>query len=73
MDINPDEIDAKYKKLEESAQEFVNNFNSIFANLAQSGLANLGTSIGEALATGNDVLQVAGQSILQTFSSFYLN
>ena len=70
MDINPDEIDAKYKKLEESAQEFVNNFNSIFANLAQSGLANLGTSIGEALATGNDVLQVAGQSILQTFSSF---
>lgn len=70
LDINPDEIDAKYKKLEESAQEFVNNFNSIFANLAQSGLANLGTSIGEALATGNDVLQAAGQSILQTFSSF---
>ena len=70
MDINPEEIDAKYKKLEESAQEFVKNFNLIFSDLAQSGLANLGTSIGEALATGSDVLQAAGQSILQTFSSF---
>lgn len=65
------EITGKgFTDLELASINFVNNFNSIFANLAQSGLANLGTSIGEALATGNDVLQVAGQSILQTFSSF---
>ena len=65
------EITGKgFTDLELASIDFVNNFNSIFANLAQSGLANLGTSIGEALATGNDVLQVAGQSILQTFSSF---
>jgi len=65
------EITGKgFTDLELASIDFVNNFNSIFANLAQSGLANLGTSIGEALATGNDVLQAAGQSILQTFSSF---
>lgn len=65
------EITGKgFTDLELASNDFVDNFNSIFANLAQSGLANLGTSIGEALATGNDVLQVAGQSILQTFSSF---
>lgn len=65
------EITGKgFTDLELASINFVNNFNSIFANLAQSGLANLGTSIGEALATGNDVLQAAGQSILQTFSSF---
>lgn len=65
------EITGKgFTDLELASINFVNNFNSIFANLAQSGLANLGTSIGAALATGNDVLQAAGQSILQTFSSF---
>jgi hypothetical protein len=65
------EITGKgFTDLELASIDFVNNFNSIFANLAQSGLANLGTSIGAALATGNDVLQAAGQSILQTFSSF---
>jgi len=65
------EITGKgFTDLELASIDFVNNFNSIVQNLAQSGLANLGTSIGEALATGNDVLQAAGQSILQTFSSF---
>jgi predicted PurR-regulated permease PerM len=65
------EITGKgFTDLELASIDFVNNFNSIVQNLAETGLANLGTNIGAALATGNDVLQAAGQSILQTFSSF---
>jgi hypothetical protein len=63
-------VKTELSKMDLATQEFIANFNNLLTQSIASGLGNLGNSIGEALATGTDVLRAVGNSLLNTFSSF---
>jgi len=50
--------------------DFNNSANDLIVNSISSTFANLGTAIGEALATGGNVLLSIGQTILQGLANF---
>lgn len=51
-------------------EDFDANANALIENSVASTFANLGTAIGEALATGGNVLKAVGNSILQSMGRF---
>jgi hypothetical protein len=55
---------------EDLIKEFDANANALIENSVASTFANLGTAIGEALATGGNVLKAVGNSILQSMGKF---
>jgi hypothetical protein len=63
-------VKSELSKMDLATQEFIANFNNLLNQSIASGLGDLGTSIGEALATGTDVLKAVGNSLLNTFASF---
>lgn len=66
---NPDiQIKVDRKRLqEELSKNLVDGINEDIKNAFKGGLTNLGEAIGNAISTGKNPLQVAGQAILQTF------
>lgn len=63
-------VKSELSKMDLATQEFIANFNNLLNQSIATGLGDLGTSIGEALATGTDVLKAVGNSLLNTFASF---
>ncbi len=63
-------VKSELSKMDLATQEFIANFNNLLSQSIGTGLGDLGTSIGEALATGTDVLKAVGNSLLNTFASF---
>jgi len=51
-------------------EEFDANANTLIENSIASTFSNMGTAIGEALATGGNVLSAVGNSILQSLGGF---
>ena len=51
-------------------EEFDANANTLIENSIASTFSNMGTAIGEALATGGNVLNAVGKSILQSLGRF---
>jgi len=51
-------------------QEFNSQANDIILNSITSTFSNLGSAIGVALATGGDVLNALGQTVIQALASF---
>jgi hypothetical protein len=54
----------------ELIKEFDANANTLIENSIANTFSNLGNAIGEALATGGNVLKAAGNSILQSMGKF---
>jgi hypothetical protein len=50
--------------------EFTNQLNELIQNSVPNAIANLGSALGEALATGTDVVSALGTSLLQSLGSF---
>jgi hypothetical protein len=50
--------------------EFTNQLNELIQNSVPNAIANLGSALGEALATGTDVVSALGTSLLQSIGSF---
>jgi hypothetical protein len=63
-------VKKELNEMDLATKEFIANFNNLLNQTIASGLGDLGTSIGEALATGTDVLKAVGNSLLNTFASF---
>ncbi|SHH68738.1 tape measure domain-containing protein [Chryseobacterium oranimense] len=67
-------LKAKGKEIADGATEIVKNFNDEFKNLGQnsfaSGLTNMFSSIGEAIANGGNVIGAVGNGLLKMFAGF---
>jgi hypothetical protein len=50
--------------------EFTNQLNELIQNSVPNAIANLGSALGEALATGTDVVSALGTSLLKSIGSF---
>jgi hypothetical protein len=50
--------------------EFTNQLNELIQNSVPNAISNLGSALGEALATGTDVVSALGTSLLQSLGSF---
>jgi len=50
--------------------EFTNQLNELIQNSVPNAISNLGSALGEALATGTDVVSALGTSLLQSIGGF---
>jgi hypothetical protein len=66
----PDIIDEGAILMAEALLNFNNSANELIVNTIGSTFSQLGSAIGEALATGGDVLLAIGTSIIQAFAGF---
>lgn len=62
-------IAARFAAIKENIGKFSQDVNTIIQGGLVSGLSNVGTAIGDALAQGNDVLSAIGASLLSTIGS----
>jgi hypothetical protein len=70
MDIIPDVIDENLKRSLLLVQAFSDDVSSLVSGSIVDTFNNLGNSIGQALATGGNVFQAIGQSLLQSLGNF---
>jgi hypothetical protein len=61
---------ARLKEIEEILKEFSVKVSELINNSLAPALSDLGASLGNALATGSDVVSALGQSLLQSLGSF---
>jgi hypothetical protein len=66
----PDIIDEGAILMTAALLEFNNAANELITNSIANTFSNLGAAIGEALATGSDVLSAIGTTIIQAFAGF---
>jgi hypothetical protein len=64
------ELDERIPTIEERLRQFGSNIDDIIRNNVADAFIDLGVSIGEALANGENVLKAIGQSLLRSFSRF---
>jgi len=70
MNIIPDVIDENLKRSLLLVQAFSDDVSSLVSGSIVDTFNNLGNSIGQALATGGNVFQAIGQSLLQSLGNF---
>lgn len=63
-------LEAEQEAILRSQFKFNEDFNKLVEGGITGGLANLGSSIGEAMANGGSVLEAAGASLLSGFGGF---
>ena len=63
-------IDAYYAEIRAYAAQFSGELQQILEGGITNTFANLGSSIGEAIATGANVFEAAGKSLLRSLGSF---
>jgi hypothetical protein len=63
-------FDIEALMLEQKMKDFSDNVKQILGSSMVNTFANIGNSIGQALATGGNVIQAVGQSILQGIGGF---
>ena len=68
--INTTLFDAGASQMITKLQEFNESANNLIAGSISQTFSNLGSSIGEALASGGNVLSAVGNTIIQGLSSF---
>lgn len=68
-DVIP-QVKLSFTELEASWLQTVDNIGSIMETAVESGIFNIGDAIGTALVNGDNVLQAAGGSLLQTLGGF---
>jgi hypothetical protein len=66
----PDIDESSKSRFLSNLQEFSQNINDILKNNIASAFSDLGTNIGQALATGANVISEIGKSLLNSISSF---
>lgn len=64
--LNP----KKYEDFQQRTAEFATNVRDLLQNNLANAFIDLGYTIGEALATGGNVIQAVGQSVLKSFGRF---
>jgi hypothetical protein len=64
------ELDERIPTIEGRLRQFGSNVDDIIRNNVADAFIDLGVSIGEALANGENVLKAIGQSLLRSFSRF---
>jgi len=70
MDIIPDVIDENLKRSLALVQAFSDDVSSLVSGSIVDTFNNLGNAIGTALATGGNVFEAIGQSLLQSLGNF---
>lgn len=70
MDIIPDVIDENLKRSLLLVQAFSDDVSSLVSGNIVDTFNNLGNAIGTALATGGNVFEAIGQSLLQSLGNF---
>jgi hypothetical protein len=66
----PKQIDEGAILMAEALLNFNNSANELITNTISATFSNLGAAIGNALATGSDVLSAIGTTIIQAFAGF---
>lgn len=66
----PDIDESSKSRFLSNLQEFSQNINDILKNNIASAFSDLGTNIGQALATGANVISEIGKSLLNSIGSF---
>jgi hypothetical protein len=67
---NKEAITEHFMSIQEIADNFANELANLVAGSISGAFTDLGQSIGEAIANGEDVLGAAGKSILKSLASF---
>lgn len=70
MDIIPDVIDENLKRSLKLVQDFSDEVSGLVSGGIVDTFNNLGNAIGTALATGGNVFEAIGQSLLQSLGNF---
>lgn len=64
------ELPNKFKAITDMIKQFNEDVNTLFTGTLSNTFANLGSSIGNALASGANVFQAAGQAVLGGMADF---